>query len=193
MRFSDVLSVTVNDEDVLDRLKRGDRTALDVVIRRYLAPVRALALSVSGSADEADDIAQDAFVLCWERCGDCREPQAFRGWLLSIARNLALTRRRQSSRRHRIATTRSGSMEPESPETDAARMELREVMARGIAELTEAQGLVLMLKDLEGWSHGDIADHLEISREMSRRHLSDARRRMRAYLKTQGYPHAQLV
>ncbi|NNF29428.1 MAG: RNA polymerase sigma factor [Gemmatimonadetes bacterium] len=183
----------MNDDEVLGRLQRGDRTALEEVIRRYLAPVRALALSVAGNADDADDISQDAFVLCWEKCGDCRGHDAFRGWLMSITRNLALTRVRNAGRRARIAGARSASREQESPETHAAREELRNVMARGVSELTEAQGVVLILKDLEGWSHGEIAAHMDISREMSRRHLSDARRRMRAYLKRNGFPHAEPV
>jgi RNA polymerase sigma-70 factor (ECF subfamily) len=188
-----VFHVTVNHDDVLERLQRGDRTALECVVRVHLAPVRALALSVTGSADDADDIAQDAFVLCWERCADCREPKAFRGWLMSITRNLALTRLREVSRRARIAVATPGPDRGVSPETGAARGELRDVVAGGISELTEAQGMVLMLKDLEGWSHREIAHHLDISREMSRRHLSDARKRMRAYLREKGFADARLV
>ena len=56
---------------------------------RYLRACRAVALAVTGSAADADDVCQDAFVAAMERIDDCREPARFGGWLLQIVRNRA--------------------------------------------------------------------------------------------------------
>ena len=58
----------------------------------------------------------------------------------------------------------------------------RGVLLDGMSRLGEVQRTVLMLRDAEGWSHQEVADQLGISETMSRRHLSDARKAMRAYL-----------
>jgi RNA polymerase sigma-70 factor (ECF subfamily) len=53
---------------------------------------------------------------------------------------------------------------------------------RALEQLSPVQRDVVLLHDLEGWRHAEIADRLELSEGMSRRHLSDARKRLRALL-----------
>jgi RNA polymerase sigma-70 factor (ECF subfamily) len=56
------------------------------------------------------------------------------------------------------------------------------VLRRALGELSLVQREVVLLHDLEGWRHAEIADRLELSETMSRRHLSDARKRLRSLL-----------
>jgi RNA polymerase sigma-70 factor (ECF subfamily) len=68
--------------------------------------------------------------------------------------------------------------------TDAAteRHELRDALVRALAQVSEIQRDVVLLHDLEGLRHAEIAVHLELSEGMSRRHLSDARKKLRDLL-----------
>lgn len=185
-RGSSVFSVTVCDSDLFFRWRDGDVSALEAMMRRHVAAVRAVALAIAADPDDADDVCQETFVRSWERRAQCRRPERFQSWLLSIARNEALTRRRRE--RRRIVLHDQGALEARQEETDGAvaRSELRRHLAAGLSALPEPKGVVLILRDLEGWPHREVAEYLGISEAMSRRHLSDARKLMRAHLSRKG-------
>lgn len=73
---------------------------------------------------------------------------------------------------------------PSPVRTDAElqHRELRETLQRALARLSEVQRDLVLLHDLEGWRHAEIAVHLDLSEGMSRRHLSDARKALRELL-----------
>jgi RNA polymerase sigma-70 factor (ECF subfamily) len=71
---------------------------------------------------------------------------------------------------------------PESPGSDAERAELRGSLELALAQLSEVQREVVLLHDLEGWKHREIAESLAISEGMSRQHLMAARRALRERL-----------
>jgi RNA polymerase sigma-70 factor (ECF subfamily) len=141
-----------------------------------------VALAVTGSEADADDVCQDAFVTAIERIDDCREPARFGGWLLQIVRN----RGRNLLRQHQVRRTEpleglaveSGA----SPVSDLDRLELRRRLLEALAELPEVQREVVLLHDLEGWKHGEIADRLDLPSGTVRSHLHHARRRLRRVL-----------
>ena len=188
---SSVSMMTVSDSDLFSRWRAGAPGALEAVIRKHVAAVRAVALAIAGDADEADDVCQDTFVRSWERRTQCRGPEQFEGWLMSIARNEALSRHRRQQSRSRARASAVPGAPPEGSDRILERSELRNLLTAGLRTLPEVKGVVLILRDLEGWSHREVADHLGISEAMSRRHLSDARKLMRAYLTRRGVEHEQ--
>lgn len=132
---------------------------------------------------DAEDVCQDAFFQCWRRIGECRTPSRVAAWIAAIVRNAAHYRRdflrvREAEPMHvasHVAT-------PRRPDVDAERGELRSRLRAAIAQLTPTAREVLLLHDLEGWKHAEIASRLDIGETMSRRHLSDGRRRLRELL-----------
>jgi RNA polymerase sigma-70 factor (ECF subfamily) len=171
-----------SDADLVTQARLGDLGAADQLLQRYLRSCRAVALAVTGNEADADDVCQDAFVAAIERLDDCRDPSRFGGWLLQIVRNRA----RNAIRRRRVRATEP--LDPAAPDArysasaEAERNELRERLQAGLAQLPEAHREVVLLHDLEGWKHEEIAELLGLPSGTVRSHLHHARRRLRRIL-----------
>jgi RNA polymerase sigma-70 factor (ECF subfamily) len=121
-------------------------------------------------------------VRALERLEDCREPNRFVYWLLQIVRNRArnyLDYRRVRATELLEPDTAAGTDDPRK-DLDSERLRAR--LEESLAELPEIQREIVLLHDLEGWSHREIAAGLGISEVMSRQHLFQARRRLRGSL-----------
>lgn len=167
---------------LVERARRGDAGAFEQLVRLHVGVAFAVARSVVPTRADAEDVVQDALLRAWDRLDQCRDPSRFKAWLVAIVRSVALNHR---SRERRFAAVSLDAVPvPMDPSSDSggglARREAREKLDRVVNELNEAQRAVLLLHDLEGYSHAEIASQLDISNEMSRRYLSDAKRLLRA-------------
>ena len=173
----------MSDASLVERARRGDSAAYEGLVRRYYRAAFSVALAQLGNSMDAEDICQDAFIRALERLDQCN-PERFGGWFLRIVRNCAHNYR--DYRRVRAAspledvTVRSSSDSSERAE----RAELREFLEQALAELSPTQREVVLLHDLEGWKHREIGERLDMSEVMSRQHLFNARRVLRARLST---------
>ena len=165
-----------------DEALRGDREAFARLVRTHFRVAWVVAISLVENAADAEDVVQDAFVRSWQRLDQCRGATSFPGWLRSVVRSVAMNHLERESVR---ATSSLEGRDPptrDSPARDLARSELRSRLAEAMRHLTPAQREVLLLYDLEGFRHAEIAELLGTSEPVSRRHLSNARRRMRRAL-----------
>lgn len=178
------------DDRVVEFLA-GNEAAVAPVIERHLSSAWAVALAVVGAPDEAEDVCQEALIKCWDRRDQCRDPRKFRGWLLTIVRNTAQSRIRKGAGRRVVPADESLVATGASPQRVAEQSELREVLLLAMGRLTEVQREVLLLRDMEGWKHSEVAAHLGITEAMSRRHLSDGRKKMRVHLREAGVDDAR--
>jgi len=163
--------------ELVTRAKRGDASAFDQLVRRHLRAAYAVALAVLGRPADADDVAQDAFIAALERIDDCREPARFSGWLIKIVRNRALNA--LEKRRLRDADELTHDRASDQAPTDVA---LRRHLLAALATLTSVQREIVLLHDLDGWSHSELAEALGLSEVNCRQHLFTARRALRAEL-----------
>jgi RNA polymerase sigma-70 factor, ECF subfamily len=171
-----------SDAVLVASARRGDPAAFDTLVRRHYRAAYAVALAVLGRQTDAEDVCQDSWVRALERLEDCREPDRFTYWLLQIVRNRArnyLDYRRVRAAEPLEPDTAAGADDPRK-ELDSARLRAR--LGESLAALPEVQREIVLLHDLEGWSHREIAGNLEISEVMSRQHLFQARRRLRGLL-----------
>jgi len=175
--------MTESDASLVARARLGDASATETLLRRYFRAAYVVALARVGNRFDAEDVCQDAFIRCLERLDDCREPEKFGAWLIRIVRNTA--HNRGDYLRVRSADPIASHLELQSSartDDEAQQNELRERLMRALAELGEVQREVVLLHDLEGWRHAEIAAHLDLSEGMSRRHLSDSRKELRRLL-----------
>lgn len=164
------------------RARNGDRSAFTALVRAHLRAAYAVALSVLARPADAEDVAQDAFLIAFERLDTCREPDHFSGWFLQIVRNQA--RNWLAKRRLRDVPDRESAAE-QSAEAMLPDTVLRQRLLDELAQLSTAQREVVLLHDLDGWTHPEIAAALGFSEVMSRQHLFMARRELRAQLGAQ--------
>jgi len=172
------------DAQLVEAVRQGDREAAGRLVERYLRPCRTVALGIVGNEAGAEDVAQDAFVYAIERIDDCRKPGRFSSWLFQIVRNRSRNhvRDRKSDRHVTLDATPLGGSAP-SPHRDAERSQLRGRLLDALAELREDRREVLLLHDLEGWTHREIAERVDLPEGTVRSHLHHARRAMRERLR----------
>jgi RNA polymerase sigma-70 factor (ECF subfamily) len=167
------------DGELVRAALEGQDQAFGGLVTRYMRPSYLVALSVTGSREDAEDVAQEAFLVALERLEDCRNPEKFGGWFLTIVRNRA----KNLLRRERLR--RGEELSPEispgtgGPGEDLKRMEIREQLERSFGGLSEVRREVLLLHDLEGWKHREIAEKLGIPDGTVRSHLHFARKHVR--------------
>lgn len=171
-----------SDGELVGEAKRGNSAAFETLVRRHYRSAFAAALALVGRAMDAEDVCQDAFVKALERLDSCRSPDKFRAWLLQIVRNRAHNYRDYQQIRTGKSLEDVSPPSDNNPEQDAARSELRGQLERALGQLTDIQRQVVLMHDLEGWKHQEIADALEMSTESSRQHLFVARKKLRQEL-----------
>ncbi len=171
-----------SDGELVAEARRGSTEAFGALVKRYMRPGYLVALSVTGSAEDAEDVAQEAFVVALERLEDCRDPDRFGGWFLTIVRNRA----RNYLRRERLR--RGEEMDPETskkgtdPEGALEGWEIRRLLLAAMEGLSVVRREILLLHDLEGWKHREIGERLGLPDGTVRSHLHFARKYVRERL-----------
>jgi RNA polymerase sigma-70 factor (ECF subfamily) len=192
----------VSDLDLVRLAQAGDADAFGELVDRNRRAVFRAALAAAGSAAEADDIAQEAFVTAYRKLSSFRGESAFRTWLLAIAWRKALDRRKSLSRWVRSTVSPRGfpdddlrdAMErtssPErSQEARLADAELRRTLRRLIATLPRKLRDTLLLAGSEEYSYEQIAAMLDVPVGTVKWRVSEARRVLRRKLRELGYTH----
>ncbi len=167
------------DGELVREALAGQSRAFGVLVTRYMRPGYLVALSVTGSPEDAEDVSQEAFLVALKRLEDCREPEKFGGWYLTIVRNRAKNLLRRERLRRAEELTPEISPGSGGPAEDLKRLEIREQLERGLEGLSEVRREVLLLHDLEGWKHREIAERLGIPDGTVRSHLHFARKHLR--------------
>ena len=161
------------DRALLARAQQGDLAAFEKLVERYSKRVYNLALRMTGSPQDAQEIVQDAFLSAFQNLKSFRGDAAFGSWVHRIAANLALMRLRH----RKVVTDAEGELKGELAYADdgalltlplsrfgkraddqALDRELRQAIEAAVAKLPEAYRAVFLLKDVEGLSYEEIAE-----------------------------------
>jgi RNA polymerase sigma-70 factor (ECF subfamily) len=200
------------DEALVLAATEGDGAAFDVLVERYQSRVFNILLRLCGSAEEAEDLTQDAFVQAYRALGSFNKGSKFYTWLFRIAVNRGLTQRRQDVRRRAKEGVRldapvegrsgggnrsggGGGSEAMSmsavvaerhssdPVQQLLKEELRHRIQTGLMELESDHRAVLILREIEGLDYDTIAETLTISRAAVKSRLHRARLELARVLK----------
>ena len=155
---------------------RGDVAAFERLYRRHAPRVHSLARRLLGAV-EADDAVQDVFVRVWSKLATFRGESGFATWLHRLATNVCL-RRAASTRR----TELDDFVDLDTLPARSAEPGIHLDLAAALDRLTPALRHVVVLFDLEGYSHEEIAAVLGISADSSKMRLHRGRSALRALL-----------
>jgi RNA polymerase sigma-70 factor (ECF subfamily) len=180
---SSLPAIDIDEERLLiERVKRGDSSAYDILVRRHLARAFTIAYRVLGSRDDAEDVVQDAFIRALRYIRGFDERQAFAPWLNRLVVNTALDARRRRAREATEPERRDTVSPAVSPHLALEREEVRVRFARALAALPPRQRVIITRFEVDGLSTAEIAEELGITPETVRWHLLQARRALRAPL-----------
>ena len=182
-------------KSLAQRACQSDREAFGGLFRLYYPRVHRTVWGMLGDESEAHDVAQDAWIKAWDKRTDFNFQSQYSTWVHRIAVNCALDALRRRKRLSRRIVSFFSSSEDESlpdpedtvayhqPDFMTANKELGESIEKAVADLPDAQRIVLVLREYEGCRYAEIADLLkiEIGTVMSRLHL--ARKKLQNSLK----------
>ncbi len=137
----------------------GDRQALAELYAAARGAVYAAALGILKNAHDAQDVTQDAFVRIWENAGRYEPTGSPMAWMLSVTRNLALMRLRQSSRTAELSEGEWDAIPIAAP---AVTPEDRIVLQTALAALSDTERQIVLLHAASGLKHREIAALLDI-------------------------------
>ena len=166
--------------DLVRLAQSGDASAFERLYRREVGRVFALCIRMTGNRDTAEVLAQDAFVRAWELLGSFRGDSAFSTWMYRIAVNVVMGHLRSQRRR---AARFEAEDDLERFEFPAATPDAAMDLDAAIAHLPPQARAVLLLHEVEGYTHDEVGDLLGISAGTSKAHLHRARHLLREMLK----------
>jgi RNA polymerase sigma factor (sigma-70 family) len=164
------------DARLVSLVRHGYESAFEEIFRRYGAALRSYAASIV-TAQRADDVTQEAFTKAYLALRGSDKEIQLRPWLYRIVRNTALTNIRDEPKAGlELDESHAAGMSPE--EVAEQREEVKRLMA-GLRELPEPQRAAIVMRELEGLSHEQIAASLGVSGGAVRQSIYRARRALR--------------
>jgi RNA polymerase sigma-70 factor (ECF subfamily) len=180
----------LTDEEVVERVLRGDTALFEVLMRRNNRRIYRVARAIVKDESEAEDVMQQAYVSAYTHLDQFAGTATFATWLTKIAVNEALARVRQNTRLVKIDENfeqgEEGMKELPSdasnPERQAARRELGGLLESSIDQLPHDHRTVFVLREVEGLSTAETAECLGISEELVKVRLHRAKSRLREHI-----------
>ena len=179
---------------LIDHLREGDETALAPLVEKYKRMVHRLAMQITKNHEDANDVMQETFIKVYQSIHTFRQEAAFETWVYRIAVNEALNfvKRRERRRESSLETTDEAEFNTETlrkaeidndPEIQAEKAELRHWVTKAVNSLSLKHRIVVVLHELEGLTHAEIASILNCSEGTVRSRLHYARKQLKSLLK----------
>lgn len=181
----------MNDRELLAAVHDGHPGAFDAFVARYGRRVMAFGLRMCGHRQDAEDVLQDTLLTAFRGLERLRDPEAVRTWLFRVAANRCLMNRRRDPPERSLSLdelqSRGATGAPPSeivdwsrqPEADAERAELRHALEAALARLPPDHRIVLLLRDVEGFSTAETAEMLGIGESAVKMRLKRSRQTVR--------------
>ena len=175
---------SANEADLVERAIRGDVDSFSELVRRHRDAWFTLALRLLGDREVAADVTQETAIRAWKAMGSFRHDSKFATWTHRIVVNTAWTLRRRAKRHATTPIEFVDDPTHDPLEFHAERLGIRQEVALALVSLSAANRAVILLKDVYGWSHAEVAEALGITvtaakvrlhrgRTLLRRHLED--------------------
>ena len=190
-------SLSRADDTLLIReAQRGNRAAFEELVRQYDQPVLRLALNLTRSEQDAQDIFQEAFLKAYRNLGSFRFECSFYTWVYRIVTNLCLDHLRKKQVRKEeapVAVDKQGveydlldrqadDRAAANPERDLMRRELGHRIGRALERLTPRERMVFELKHYQGLKLRTIGEMLNTTEDTAKNTLFRATQKLRANL-----------
>ena len=185
----------VTDEELVLLARQGDPDAFDQLVARHQSAVYRAALAALRVREDAEEVAQDAFIRAWRALDRFRGESSFRTWVLRITWNRAISKRRGLAGWLRRATSLDDVAEPAAADdgqhAGLQRAELQAHARNAIQALTPKLRDALLLAQSGEYQYDEIARMLGVPLGTVKWRISEARRKVRKNLAALGYVDAK--
>lgn len=176
----------VSNSELVKKSQLGDKSAFEELIKRHEDLVFSLSFKLTGNRELANDVAQEAFIRAWKAIEKFRGDSTFGTWIYRITVNTAWTLRKKAKKHYslNIEDTQEPVVidEKKDPELVAINSDLSVVLRKALNQIPLEQRIIVELKNIEGRSHKEIADYLDISVTAAKVRLHRAHQKLRNIL-----------
>ncbi len=169
--------MNTSDTDLIRRTLNGDSDAFGRLVDRYKEAVYGAAYARTGNFQDAQDIAQEAFILAYRRLASLHAPCRFASWLYTIVCNLCRDHFR--TRRKMLPLREGASPTLSDPADEHDRRTLHRHIQRAIAALSEIHRETVTLYYIDGYTCDEVGRFLDVPSGTVKRRLSDARKQLK--------------
>ena len=179
-------AVTIQEEEILAKLRRGEAAGLEELMERYTPYVSAVAARIlPGCPEEWEELAAETFLEAW-KCRRTLCPGNLRGWLGAVVRNRAFNRLR--ARRETLPLEEDALLlSPDSPQIQLEQRELEEVLRRALDGLEAGDRELFVRHYYYGQTVARAAEEMGVNLSTAKTRLRRGRERLKAFLQEVGY------
>ena len=176
----------ISNSELVRQSQLGDKAAFEQLVIRHQDLVFSLAYKLTGNREMANDVAQEAFIRAWKAIEKFRGDSTFSTWIYRITVNTAWTLRKKAKKHNTLNI--DDTYEPividekKDPELVAINSDLSSVLINALDKIPIEQRIIVELKNIEGRSHKEIADYLDISVTAAKVRLHRAHQKLRQIL-----------
>ena len=186
----------MTEKDLIRRAKNGDHDAFGQLVLAHQNKVYTLCVHMVTNREEAEDLAQEAFLKAWRSLSSFQEESSFATWMHRLTTNVCLDHLRKQARRQNISTAvslddeESNWTEPadhsQDPQQKLEQQEQRQLLTKALQELPEHYRRLIVMREVSGLSYQEIADALNMDLGTVKSGISRARERLRKILLRDG-------
>ena len=178
---------TATDSELIQLCRHGNQNAYGQIVERYQTLACSVGYNCCGDLALSEDLAQDGFILAWQKLGDLKDDSKFKAWICTIVRNLA---NRSSQRFGRSVTHAAAHLDAvvdipsdiETPVERAVSLEEEKLVWQALADVPENYREPLILFYREEQSVARVAEALDLSEDAVKQRLSRGRKMLRQHL-----------
>jgi RNA polymerase sigma-70 factor (ECF subfamily) len=182
-----------HESELVRRARKGDLQAYDDLVKRYQERIYATIYHMTSNHEDANDLAQDSFIKAFQALKSFKGGSTFYTWLYRIAVNKTINFLKQRKNRTHMSlndidfnaehdTDLIALISEKTPRRDAGLNELQKKLNEALLKLSEPHRLVVVLHDVQGQSHEEIAEIMDCNIGTVRSRLFYARQQMQAEL-----------
>jgi RNA polymerase sigma-70 factor (ECF subfamily) len=187
------VSAEVPESDLVRRAREGDLTAYDDLVKRYQERIYATIYHMTANHEDANDLAQDSFIKAFSALKSFKGGSSFYTWLYRIAVNKTINFLKQRKNKYHLSLNDidfNAENDPDlvalishkTPQREAGLSELQKKLNEALLKLSESHRMVVVLHDVQGQSHEDIAEIMGCNIGTVRSRLFYARQQLQGYL-----------
>jgi RNA polymerase sigma-70 factor (ECF subfamily) len=185
--------VPENEDDLVRGARRGDLKAYDELVKRYQQRIYATIYHMTSNHEDANDIAQESFIKAFQALRSFKGGSSFYTWLYRIAVNKTINFLKQRKNRMHMSLNDldfNAEHDPDmmalisehTPRRAAGLSELQKKLNEALMKLSEPHRLVVVMHDVQGHSHEEIAETMDCNVGTVRSRLFYARQQLQGYL-----------
>ncbi len=175
-----------SDTHLIQLSRKGDSVAFGALVEKYQSLVCSVAYSRCGDLARSEDLAQEAFLIAWQKLEDLNEIAKFKGWICTIVRNLAHRTRKREARINPEAVALDAvaeySARTASPLERVVSEEQEQLVWEALADIPEDYREPMILFYREEQSVARVAEALELSQDVVKQRLSRGRKMVKQHL-----------